>query len=385
MVQVKDTTNETDQLERPRILIADDDAKTRRMIRHLLSDRFDVTLATNGEDACDQVRQGAEFDVASLDLKMPIMTGIEALKVIKEESPLTQVLIVTAYSDVDSAKNALKLGAYDYTDKPFSNDDYREAIRKGIELRQKALDSEKARESLAFVRAQLVESDKFAAIGQLIAGVSHELSNPITAILGLSELVLEGDGKDVKGKVEKIQRSALLCQNILQKLLTFSRHHESKREMVAVNDVLTDTLELKQHDFKVSRIEVDTHLDPRIPSTMADPYALQQVFLNMIHNAHQAMEEHSQSGTLTVKTQLDGNTIRIRFEDTGPGIANEDLLKIFEPLFTTKAEGKGTGLGLSICFDIIQEHQGNIYVASEPEKGACFIVELPVVTPADLR
>ena len=229
----------TDGYRQPRILVAEDDEETRRVILRLLSGQYEVILAENGADACDKIRQGSPFDVASIDLKMPVMTGTEALKIIKQESPLTQVLIVTAYSDVDSAKVALKLGAYDYIDKPFANDAYRAAIQKGIQLRRDAMDSEKAKEDLAFIKAQLVQSDKFAAIGKLLAGVAHELSNPITAILGLAELLQQGDGSDAREKIDKINRSALLCHNILQKLLTFSRNHEAAREPVDINAILT--------------------------------------------------------------------------------------------------------------------------------------------------
>ena len=366
---------------RPRVLVADDNAEIRQTMVYILKADFDVTVAENGEKACEKVRQDNDFDVVSLDLQMPVLSGIEALQVIKQLNPSTQVLIVTAHSDSDSAKKALKLGAYDYIDKPFAKDDFRAAIHQGVQRRSKAIASEKAEEKLAFAKAQLVQSDKFAAIGQLIAGVTHELNNPLSIISGLSDLLLlkEWPPEKTREYSEKIKQSVALCKDIIQKLLTFSRKHEPKREYAQVNSIIEDTLELKKHDFKVSGIKVVKQIDECTPGTVADIFGLQQVFLNMINNAHQAMKTYDNIGILTVKCEFDDKVIRVSFQDTGPGIPKENIQKIFEPLFTTKEEGQGTGLGLSVCYEIIQQHKGNIFVASEQDKGACFVVELPIL------
>lgn len=369
------------EVKRPRVLVADDELNIRRAMLFILKSEFDVTIVERGDKAIAQIRHGKDFDVVSLDLQMPGLSGLETLKEMKQLSPTTEVLIVTAHSDMESAKGALKLGAYDYIDKPFKNEEYRAAIRKGVERRNRVLGAEKAIEQLAFVKAQLIQSDKFSAIGQLIAGVVHELNNPLATIMGLSELLLmtECSPEASRSNIEKINKSALLCKNVIQKLLAFSREHESKREYIQVNPIIESTLELKQHDFKVDDIQVITQLGEHMPFTMADFYELQQVFLNIINNAHHAMKKDGGIGVLTVRSEFDDNIIRISFIDTGPGIPNENLQKIFEPLFTTKKRGEGTGLGLSVCFEIIKEHEGNIFVASELGKGTCFNIELPIV------
>jgi signal transduction histidine kinase len=366
--------------KKPRVLVVDDESNILRAVSLVLQSKFDVTIAESGDKAIEKIQQGMDFDVVSLDLQMPGLSGIESLKAVKQLSPSTEVLIVTAHSDVESAKGALKLGAYDYIDKPFNNDELLAAIRKGVERRSNAIEAETTREQLAFVKAQLMESEKFSAIGQLLSGVAHELNNPLAVVIGFSELLLirEYSPDITRSYLEKINKSSLLCKNIVQKLLTFSRKEESKQEYIQVNDIIESTLELKQHDFKVDGIQVVKQLADNMPCTMADFYELQQVFLNMINNAHQAIKMHAETGTMTIKSTFDEKTMRISFLDTGPGIPKENLQKIFEPLFTTKKRGEGTGLGLSICYEIIKKHKGDIFVASDQGKGACFVIELPI-------
>jgi len=367
--------------EKPRVLVADDEPNILRAMSLVLKSEFDVTTVKSGDKAIEKIRQGMDFDVISLDQQMPWMSGIESLKAVKQLSPFTEVLIVTAHSDVESAKEALKLGAYDYIDKPFKNDEFFAAIRKGVERRSNVIGAKETKEQLALVKAQLMQSEKFSAIGQLLSGVAHELNNPLATIMGFSEILLmrECSTDITRNYLKKINKSSLLCKNIVQKLLAFSRKEESKLEYIQINPVIESTLDLKQYDFKVDCIQVVRQLADNMPNTMADFYELQQVFLNMINNAQQAMKMDAGTGTLTVKSEFDKKTIRISFLDTGPGIPKENLQKIFEPLFTTKKRGEGTGLGLSVCYEIIKKYKGDIFVASDKQKGACFVIELPVV------
>jgi signal transduction histidine kinase len=367
--------------KKPHILVVDDEPNILRAMSLVLKSEFDVTTVESGDKAIEKIRQGMDFDVISLDLQMPGLSGIESLKAVKQLSPSTEVLIVTAHSDAESTREALKLGAYDYIDKPFSNAELLASIRKGVERRSNTIGVEKTKEQLAFVKAQLMQSEKFSAIGQLLAGVAHELNNPLTTIMGFSEILLlrKCSPDNIRNYLEKINESSLLCKNIVQKLLAFSRKEGSKQEYIQINPVIESTLELKQHDFKVDGIQVVKQLADNMPSTMANFYELQQVFLNIINNAHQAMKMHAKTGTLTVKSAFDEKVIRINFLDTGPGIPEKNFQKIFEPLFTTKKKGEGTGLGLSICYEIIKEHKGNIFVANDHGKGACFAIEIPVV------
>ncbi len=377
------TTKEEKPAKRPRVLVVDDDKVTRRALELILGAEFDVTILESGNKAVDHIQQDMDFDVVSLDLNMPGMSGIETLKEIKQHSPTTEVLLVTAFQDIESAKQALKLGAYDYIEKPINKNAYRQSIRQGVRRRQKALVSEEAQQQLKVVKAQLVHSEKLSAIGELLAGVVHEINNPLAGIMGYSELFLLKEPSPEKAHkyVKNIQQSAILCQKIVQKLLAFSRKQKPKREYVQVTDIVESTLELVEHEIKKNAVKVVKQFADNVPRTSADSYQLQQVFLNIINNAVQAMKQQTRLGTLTLISEFDDKSIRISIHDSGPGVPEENLQKIFEPFFTTKPEGKGTGLGLSICNEIIREHGGNLYVSSELGSGTRFFIELPITEP----
>lgn len=239
---------------------------------------------------------------------------------------------------------------------------------------------ERSLQELQQAQAKLVQSEKLAAIGQLVSGVAHELNNPLTSIIGYAQILQSTDlpataKADLNRIVEQAQRSARIVQN----LLTFGRQHKPERRPVDVNQLIEDTLDLISYQLKVDQVIVERHLAENIPLTMADPHQLQQVWLNLIQNAQQAMRDSHGSGVLRIQTLINHKgKIRVEFSDNGPGIAPDAMEKIFDPFFTTKPVGKGTGLGLSICYGIVQEHQGQIWAENNVQGGVTFVVELPV-------
>ena len=227
---------------------------------------------------------------------------------------------------------------------------------------------------------QLVVTDRLASIGELASGVAHELNNPLTGIIGFSELLLDEDIPDnVRKDLRVIQREAQRSAGIVRNLLTFARKHAPAKEPVDINSIIQKALELRAYEQKVNNIQVNTYLTSDLPEIMADGFQLEQVFINIIINAEHFMIEAHGRGTLTITTEQVGDIIRASFADDGPGIAKENLGHLFDPFFTTKEVGKGTGLGLSISYGIITEHNGRIYAESELGKGATFVVELPIV------
>ena len=234
-------------------------------------------------------------------------------------------------------------------------------------------------ETLKTTQAQLIQSEKLSGIGEFVAGVAHELNNPLTSVMGFSELLTQAD-TDPKHKryLEMIHKSALRCQKIVQALLSFARRHQPERKSVCVNSLIEAALEILNYQLRTSNIEIRSHLDPKLPLAMVDPHQIQQVFLNIINNARQAIEAHQPSGWIKIHTAAQGPNVRVTIQDSGPGIPEASLSKIFDPFFTTKDVGKGTGLGLSLCYGIIKEHGGTITPRSKPGEGATFIIKLPI-------
>jgi PAS domain S-box-containing protein len=228
---------------------------------------------------------------------------------------------------------------------------------------------------------QLLQTEKLSAVGTMISGVAHELNNPLTAIIGNAQLLArQGVTEDVQGKLDVILQESIRSSKIVGGLLAFAREHKPERSMVNLNSIILESVRLKEYDLKVNNIDLELSLADNLPETSADPYQIQQVFINLINNARDALVTDQGAGTLTIRTYNTGTTIMIEFEDTGPGIPDEIINRIFEPFFTTKETGKGTGLGLSMAYGIIGEHGGTISVVSKPGKGARFTISVPIAS-----
>jgi len=244
-----------------------------------------------------------------------------------------------------------------------------------------------SRAQLEATQAQLLQSEKLSAVGEFVAGVAHELNNPLTAVIGYSEMLKMADlGENYRRHSEMIFKSAQRCQRIVQQLLSFARPQKPERKPVSLNSLTTAVLEIVNYTLRTSNIEMVTELDPNLPLVMADATQIQQVLLNILNNAYQAIEAQARpGGRIKIRTEAAGARVRILIQDNGPGIPAEVLPRIFNPFFTTKGVGKGTGLGLSLCYGIIKEHGGSITPVTQYGKGATFIIELPVpVIPRDM-
>ncbi|MFP3899161.1 MAG: PAS domain S-box protein [Dehalococcoidia bacterium] len=226
---------------------------------------------------------------------------------------------------------------------------------------------------------QLMMADRLASIGELAAGTAHELNNPLTSVIGFSQLLMEKDvPQDIRGDLELIYSESRRAAEVIKNLLTFARKHAPVKQPNRIDRIMEDVLRLRAYEHKVNNIEVKKHVVPGLPEVVVDYFQMQQVLLNLIINAEYFMTEAHQGGTLTIAVKRRNSTMVISVADDGPGIAQEHLSQLFNPFFTTKMAGKGTGLGLSICHGIVTEHGGRIYARSQPGKGATFYVELPI-------
>ena len=218
-------------------------------------------------------------------------------------------------------------------------------------------------------------------IAEVAARVAQELNNPLATILVYAQLLLARGIPDevTRQGVENIYRVGQQASSITTNLISFARRGKPEKQLISIQEVIQKSLGLHIPRLMANNIEVVVKLQPDIPNTMADPYQMQQVFANIITNAEQAMIEAHGRGRLYLKAQKVWKTIRITFEDDGPGIPQHNIERIFEPFFTTKDAGKGLGLGLSICSGIIESHNGKIYAMSGPAGGATFVVEIPIL------
>lgn len=316
--------------------------------------------------------QEVERQIADNQLRM----GLFAVSAIVALSALiwilVQRLVGTPVSKLVEATNIVAAG----------NMDYKINISQNGELAHLAQSFNDMTEKLAEAQRQLYQSDKLASLGRLAAGVAHEINNPLTGVLTYSSFLLKRLDKngDMKEDLEVIVRETKRCREIVKGLLDFARQVPTRKTSVAINEVITQTLGILKNQLTLRNIEVRKHYDRELPEVNVDPNQMQQVFMNLLVNAIDAISKEG-GGTITIATgreRLDGKEhIRVDLSDSGCGIDKEHLTKIFEPFYTTKGQ-KGTGLGLAMVWGIIDKHNGRIDVESEPGSGTTFTIQLPV-------
>ncbi len=228
---------------------------------------------------------------------------------------------------------------------------------------------------------QIIQSERLAAMGQMIGGFAHELNNPLTSIMGVAELLQEGEAAEpMRKQLVMLQQQARRAADIVQNLMYFSRPPAPGKSSINISDLVQRTLHLHAYSLRKSNITADFLPAPSLPTVEGDPHQLMQVFLNLILNAEQAMREVRDRGTLRIRLEKSAGSVSATFQDDGPGIPPDILPNIFDPFYTTKRPGRGTGLGLSICKAILREHGGNVEAASGPGGGAVFTVTLPTAS-----
>ena len=367
--------------QRPaRILVAEDDESAASLLHALLSRvGYEVSLASNGAEALRMLEAGPLPDVLLLDWMLPEASGLEICRRVRERcDPLMlPILMVTAKTDAESIAEAFTAGASDYLTKPFLGAELRARI--AAHLRIKLMVEERAR-----IDEHLMERDKLSALGLLVSGVAHDLKNPLGGISGYAQLLLEEEHDPLKvDSLRRIMEEVLRCDRIVGDLLSFARRHPPERAHIDVGRVLRDTLDLRERQLHSWGLRTQVDISPSLPTVFGDPHQLQQVFLNIVINAEQALRDsgetlHISAGLAVPSTRRPDGTswVELTFYNDGPPIPPEVLPRIFQPFFTTKNEDEGTGLGLSICQRVVREHGGEMDVESGPD-GTTFRIFLP--------
>ncbi len=405
------------------VLFADDDITMRMSVaRYLEQWGYEAVIKTEGKEACEYLMARAAPCLAILDWMMPGMDGVDVCRHLRQRpkgAPFIYNILLTAKTGKSHLIEGLEAGAHDFLRKPFDPDELRVRLdvgsrilayeqmlaKKNDELASYARDME----SLAEDRArQLLQADRMATLGLMLAGVAHEIGNVLMAITAnISEMLMlwpeveavltqhvEEAGsqtgsdqlsvllEEMPDILNGIDRGAQRAATILKTLRHYSRQSDAPMKLMTLRKIVEEALDLCRNRLKTS-VHVTEDYDDSLPATAVNEQRLLQVLVNLFINASDAMEGR-RDGQLRIATLRDGDAVIIQVEDNGPGLPLDKLDAIWQPFFTTKAEGKGTGLGLSICRTIVEEHQGEITAENLPGGGARFVIRLPL-SPTDLQ
>ena len=399
-----------------KVLVVDDDPIYRHMLQIFLHDwGHEVSAARDGEEAWSLFQTG-DFPIVLSDWIMPGMDGLELVRRIRASEPASYVylILLTVKSDKEDLVVGMEAGADDFVSKPFDFDELRVRLREGeriIRLERALAEQNRA---LRAAQAALVQNEKLASLGQLAAGVAHEINNPlayvmnnlavlrrdVSAALGVLDAYVEAqptwrradaaladrladqaEEADVAFLRENVDRLFDKTRDGLQRvraivanLRDFARLDEADRKEVDLNAALGSVVEIVRHELETKSLRLRTLLET-LPAVLCHPLKLNQVFLNLVVNAIQAC---APGGGIELRTRADDDEVVIEVSDDGPGIPPENLARVFEPFFTTKPVGSGMGLGLSVSYGIVRDHGGAIQAENGPGGGATFRVRLPI-------
>jgi len=385
------------------ILIVDDELGPRESLKLILNQDYRVVAAKDGYEALNLFERQRPAMVIS-DIRMPGMDGIELMKNVRRLSPEVPYVLLTGYGTLQTAQEAIRMGAFDYISKPYNIEDIQRVVESALaETDRKRTASRSINELQAFnseMAKHVQELEKKASLGDLSAELIHDLNNPMCVLTGYIDL-LEGtlrqemgDPDDDRPFLANVKRQIEHCVKLSRRLLDYANNTRQEWEGACVNELIQDTLFILRTRMRHCNVRVEEHLGD-VPATWVLPSPLHQVFYNIIANALDAMES-TDGGELTVMTALipadqTGNgreAIEILIRDTGPGMPKEVAENVFSAFYTTKPKGKGTGLGLAICKRVVNEHSGTISLDSEEGQGATFRIVIPVFVeqpdPVDL-
>lgn len=384
-----------------KILVVDDEEVIAELAALLLKKHgFEVFKANNGQ-TCLEMVEAHNPALVLLDYMMPVMNGLEALRRIKERFPGVYVIMFTGKGSEEVAVEAMKAGAVDYIQKPFVNQNLlaqidavltrrkvedenrklveeREMLQREIKEWNKELEKRVRQKSLELERAhqEIIQAEKLAAVGHVSAGMAHEIRNPLNSINLFAQILLADSAMtdENRGYAEKIATEVERIDNILVQMLASSKSDEKAGQKVNLAEVIKAVVKSSMPMIEAQNVDLQLDLENTAPCIQADSLEMEQIFTNLITNA---LYEMPNGGRLSIVLGSDAEKLRIAISDTGKGIPQENLQRVFDPFFTTRE--KGTGFGLSVVLRIVKSCGGRIRVESAPGEGACFIIDLPLL------
>jgi signal transduction histidine kinase len=375
----EDNTNSN----RIRLLLVDDEDGFRQTIAKRLAKKGMVADQAADGAECLSLLEKRTMDVVVLDVKMPGLNGIEVLRNIAVKYPRTEVILLTGQATTSDGVEGIKSGAFDYLTKPIELEHLFNKISQAYEKIRRLDAEQKEAQYRKQMEAQMIVAERLASLGTLAAGVAHEINNPLAIIhesAGWMRQLIEKDEfknmprkEDFAKALDKVEKSVERAGRITHQLLGFVGKSETAATEVNLVELADETIQLVSHETKNRGIQIVSKMEPSLGPIWSDAYQLRQVLLNLLTNAIHAVDS---DGTITIAAEDVGDDQVITVSDTGPGIPRENLAKIFEPFFSTKAPDQGTGLGLFVSRGIVEKLGGTIEVASNIGQGARFSIRL---------
>ncbi len=371
-------------MEGIKLLLVDDEEEFRRTIAKRMKLRGIVSEQSASGEECLSVLEKKAMDVVVLDVKMPGMSGIEALHHIKKKYPKIEVILLTGHATTQDGVEGIKAGAFDYLSKPIELDHLLEKIKHAYDKIRRGEEKLKEAEFRKKMEQQMIATERLASLGTLAAGVAHEINNPlaiikesagwIKQILKKEELTEIPRRHDLDMALNKIEKGVERAKRITLQLLGFARKEDSVLAEVNLKKLADEAVQLVKREAADKDIEIVQEMD--IPENIiwSDPYKLRQVVLNLLTNAIHAT---GSGGNVTIRLEPIAEEVALIVQDTGQGIPKENLERIFEPFFSTKPPGEGTGLGLFVARGIVEKLGGTIKVESQLGSGTSFRIRLP--------
>jgi signal transduction histidine kinase len=374
----------------PQILVIDDEMGPRESLRMLLKPQYNVSTADCVEAGIKLLRE-KQPDTIVMDIRMPGMTGIEGLRKIREIDPHLSVIMLTGFGALETAKEALRLGANDYISKPFDAGEMREVIGRNVERTRVQRASENAASEIKELNnrllKELAQKERLASLGQASAEFVHDLGNPLTIVWGYVQLLAkklektesaEGVENSANSKeLNIIEQNVRLCRDLLTMWQSYGSVEASPRKPISVSEIVREVSKGVASVATQSGVAFQTEICEEDCLLVGDGVQINRAIQNVLINAVQAAAERK--GSVTLNCQQKEFYVDIRVEDTGVGINPAQMSKIFDPYFTTKQGKSGTGLGLYITKKVVEDHNGSIKVDSTPDVGTTFTIRLPLV------